>query len=125
VSKIKVARKPEAINTNKEKPSQPALKNQDNLKLQVYLAEYQALRGEILERLEQQKSLTNFALVALGGIIAFVGSQFFMGGGPDFSFNNLEEWQIIFFLIVPWLFFSLIFVYLRHDFFIAALATCY
>ena len=88
--------------------------------LQTSLEEYRTLRAEIMLRIRLRQNITNYAVLIFTGLLTF----FAVVLSERLNINISKDMQAIILLIVPWLFYPLALLYLRHDLFIAALAGC-
>lgn len=85
--------------------------------LQVYLKEYETLRSETLKRLEARHTVSNYSLILLTGILAFISSESFLAGGQFFSFH--AAWKGAFFVTLPLVSLSMLFIRSIQDLFLA------
>ena len=90
--------------------------------LQASIEEYKTLREEILLRIRLRQNLTNYSILIFTGLLTI----FTIISSERFGINIgiSKDIQVFILLVIPWLFFPLALLYLRHDLFIAALADC-
>ena len=88
--------------------------------LQASLEEYKTLRSEIMQSIRLRQNMINYSVLIFTGILTLTAAVF----SGRFELNTTEDVQIIILLIIPWLFYPLALIYLRHDLLIAVLASC-
>ena len=88
--------------------------------LQASLEEYKTLRSEIMQSIRLRQNMINYSVLIFTGILTLTAAVY----SGRFELNITEDVQIIIFLIIPWLFYPLALIYLRHDLLIAVLASC-
>ncbi len=102
-----------ALDSNKAPAATIAADDANVTASEYYIKEFEALRAEVVSRLESQTQLTSIALVLLGGILAAVPLVVFSGTQ---TFKVPEPYIIIGLLVISTLFTSIQWAYMEHDY---------
>ena len=85
----------------------------------VYLTDYEKIRDEIRMRITQRHQFTNYSLLLFAGIFSVTGTMLgrVSGSLPD-RITSLSTEHLLFLIVTPYIFYALLFMYIRHDFYI-------
>lgn len=87
--------------------------------ISVYLTDYGKVRDEIRMRITQRHQFTNYSLLLFAGIFSVMAAVLGQGEGDIFlRFKSLRSEYLLFLLVAPYIFYALLFMYMRHDFYI-------
>jgi hypothetical protein len=95
--------------------------------ISIYLVDYENIREEIRMRITQRHQFTNYSLILFAALFSFLVSILLKDPDPSkaastISLSALTSEYMITFLVAPLIFYSLLFMYIRHDFYIIHMA---
>lgn len=89
--------------------------------ISIYLADYENIREEIRMRITQRHQFTNYSLILFAALFSFLVGSLLKATSkttPSLFFATLSSEYLVLFLVAPLIFYSLLFMYIRHDFYI-------
>lgn len=89
--------------------------------ISIYLTDYENIREEIRMRITQRHQFTNYSLILFTALFSFLVGALLKTTStstPSLPFATLSSEYLIIFLVAPLIFYSLLFMYIRHDFYI-------